>query len=59
MSVDMRQVMLGALLLIASSLLLFQTGVDGRLSALLAAVAVLTTLAATVHSGVADDRRAT
>jgi hypothetical protein len=59
MSVDMRQVVFGALLLLTSSVLLFQTGVDGRLAALLAGVAVLTTAAASVHSGVADDGRAT
>jgi hypothetical protein len=46
MSVDMRQVTLGATLLLASSALLLGTGVDGRVPALIAAFAAAATVVA-------------
>lgn len=51
MSVDMRRVVLGATLLLASSAFLLESGVDGRVSALLAAFAAASTVVASLLAG--------
>ncbi|MFC6826191.1 hypothetical protein [Halopelagius fulvigenes] len=51
MTVDMRQVALGAALLLASSAFLLQTGVDGRVSAAIAAFAAASTVVASLRAG--------
>lgn len=51
MSVDMRQVVLGASLLLASSAFLLEAGVDGRVPAVIAAFAATSTVVASLRAG--------
>lgn len=51
MSVDVRQVVVGATLLLASSAFLLEGGVDGRVSAILAAFAAASTIVALLWAG--------
>ncbi|RDI71038.1 hypothetical protein [Halopelagius longus] len=51
MSVDMRQVALGAMLLLASSAFLLETDVDGRVPAVIAAFAAACTVVASLRAG--------
>ncbi|SFF98200.1 hypothetical protein SAMN04488063_1018 [Halopelagius inordinatus] len=59
MSVDMRQVAVGAILLLASSVFLLETGVDGRVSAGIAAFAAASPIVASLWAGRDADGAAT
>ncbi|SFR46689.1 hypothetical protein [Halogeometricum limi] len=49
MSMDVRQVALGTALLLASSALFLESGIDGRLSLVLAATALAAVVVAVAH----------
>lgn len=50
MSVDMRQVVLGALLLLTSSAFLLETGIDGRVPAVLSGFAAASLVVASLRA---------
>lgn len=58
MSIDLRRIAVGAGLLLASSVLFLSTGVDGRVSVLLAATALVATALAVARLLGSTDRRA-
>ena len=57
MSIDVRQVALGTSLLLASSALFLETGIDGRISVLLVGVALCASAVAAARLVGSADRR--